>query len=261
MLARVTARRLSAFYEKVHRDAGVDVRTGVQVARGSSSRGRHSARRAVAGRGRRPRLHENRHRRRGRRRRPNVELAQAAGLACAPDGMVGRRAVPHIRPFDRRGRRLHQPPGAGPARHCRIESVPNAAEQARTAAATLCGQHQPCHRVPWFWSDQYDLKLQMVGLSRGPRRRGDPRRYGGPRVHGVLPQSGHDDRGGCGQPPRRFHAGAQVVAAGAQVGPGGAGGSRCRAEETGRGMTRLAYSGLDAVDSALSRFPESPHAD
>ena len=49
----------------------------------------------------------------------------------------------------------------------RIESVPNAAEQARAAAATLCGLRQPCNVVPWFWSDQYDLKLQMVGLSRG----------------------------------------------------------------------------------------------
>jgi 3-phenylpropionate/trans-cinnamate dioxygenase ferredoxin reductase subunit len=49
----------------------------------------------------------------------------------------------------------------------RIESVPNALDQARTAAATLCGLDQPCLAAPWFWSDQYDLKLQMVGISRG----------------------------------------------------------------------------------------------
>ncbi|MDT4859586.1 Putidaredoxin reductase CamA [compost metagenome] len=50
-------------------------------------------------------------------------------------------------------------------------------EQARAAASALCGKPKPNHAVPWFWSDQYDLKLQMVGLSQGHDAcvlRGDP---------------------------------------------------------------------------------------
>jgi 3-phenylpropionate/trans-cinnamate dioxygenase ferredoxin reductase subunit len=49
----------------------------------------------------------------------------------------------------------------------RIESVPNALEQARAIAGWLCGKPKPNRSVPWFWSDQYDLKLQMAGLSQG----------------------------------------------------------------------------------------------
>jgi 3-phenylpropionate/trans-cinnamate dioxygenase ferredoxin reductase subunit len=47
----------------------------------------------------------------------------------------------------------------------RLESVQNAVDQSRVAAATLLGQQRPYCVVPWFWSDQYDLKFQAVGLS------------------------------------------------------------------------------------------------
>jgi 3-phenylpropionate/trans-cinnamate dioxygenase ferredoxin reductase component len=53
------------------------------------------------------------------------------------------------------------------ARHARIESVPNAIEQARVAAQIIAGHAAPELQAPWFWSDQYDLKLQMAGLSSG----------------------------------------------------------------------------------------------
>src|SRR3546814_11046702 len=49
----------------------------------------------------------------------------------------------------------------------RLESVPSAGEQAQTAAATLCGTERPIAALPWFWSDQYDLKLQIAGLNLG----------------------------------------------------------------------------------------------
>ncbi len=49
----------------------------------------------------------------------------------------------------------------------RLESVQNASEQARSAAAALLGHARPFTAAPWFWSDQYDVKLQMVGLSAG----------------------------------------------------------------------------------------------
>ena len=45
----------------------------------------------------------------------------------------------------------------------RLESVPNALEQAKQAAAMICGKPPPTPEVPWFWSDQYDLRLQIAG--------------------------------------------------------------------------------------------------
>ena len=49
----------------------------------------------------------------------------------------------------------------------RLESVHNAIEQAKTAASNMLGKPKRYEDVPWFWSDQYDLKLQIVGLSEG----------------------------------------------------------------------------------------------
>jgi 3-phenylpropionate/trans-cinnamate dioxygenase ferredoxin reductase subunit len=49
----------------------------------------------------------------------------------------------------------------------RLESVPNASEQGKVAAATICGLSKEYKSLPWFWSDQYDLKLQIAGLSQG----------------------------------------------------------------------------------------------
>lgn len=52
-------------------------------------------------------------------------------------------------------------------RRIRLESVQNATDQARTAAATVCDNEKPYDALPWFWSDQFDLKLQIAGLSQG----------------------------------------------------------------------------------------------
>ena len=52
-------------------------------------------------------------------------------------------------------------------RRIRLESVHNALEQAKTAAANICGEDASYTQVPWFWSDQYDIKLQIAGLSQG----------------------------------------------------------------------------------------------
>jgi 3-phenylpropionate/trans-cinnamate dioxygenase ferredoxin reductase subunit len=59
----------------------------------------------------------------------------------------------------------------------RLESVQNAADQASCAALAILGKPQPYAAIPWFWSNQYDLKLQTVGLSAGHDGivvRGDP---------------------------------------------------------------------------------------
>lgn len=166
VLARVTAAELSGFYESVHREAGVDVRCSLQVtgfAYSSDGRvrqvlwqdaqgaaGSTDADIVVIGIG----------------VLPNMELAQAAGLACA-DGILVDELCRTSDPCIVAAGDCTCRPVPGQSTPVRIESVPNAAEQARTAAATLCGQQVPCNSVPWFWSDQYDLKLQMVGLSRG----------------------------------------------------------------------------------------------
>ncbi|WP_205963398.1 NAD(P)/FAD-dependent oxidoreductase [Roseicella aquatilis] len=159
VLARVAGRALSAFLEDAHRARGVTVLTGAAVA---SIEGEGGAARAV-------RLAD------GTRIAcdavlvgigavPNTELAQAAGLDCAGGVVVdlaARTSDPDIYAI---GDCTHRPlPLYG--RSGRLESVPNAIEQAKQAAADLCGRPPPLPEVPWFWSDQFDLRLQMAGLA------------------------------------------------------------------------------------------------
>jgi 3-phenylpropionate/trans-cinnamate dioxygenase ferredoxin reductase subunit len=163
VLARVTAPELSAFYEKVHREAGVEIRTNAVVSRFEldacgdavaavccADGSRVAADLVIVGVG----------------LEPATELAQAAGLAV-DNGIVvdehTRTSDPDI--FAVGDCTNHPNPALG--RRLRLESVPNALEQARTAAASLCGKERVYNSVPWFWSDQYDLKLKMVGLSQG----------------------------------------------------------------------------------------------
>jgi 3-phenylpropionate/trans-cinnamate dioxygenase ferredoxin reductase subunit len=98
---------------------------------------------------------------------PNVELAEEAGLVV-DNGIVvdleGRTTDPHI--FAVGDCTTHQSHGFLD-RKLRLESVPNALEQARTVAAAITGKPLPPVTPPWFWSDQYELKLQMVGISDG----------------------------------------------------------------------------------------------
>jgi len=98
--------------------------------------------------------------------KPNDDIAAAAGLGCE-DGVVvdahGRTSDPDIYaagdctkfPSKRYGRRL------------RLECVQNAIDQAKAVAAAMLGKPLFYDPVPWFWSDQYELKLQMAGLSDG----------------------------------------------------------------------------------------------
>jgi len=173
VLARVTAPQVSAFYEKIHREAGVQVHTGVEIAGLElDPTGEHiqaislgdgrsiPADIVIAGVG----------------MVPNVELAKRAGLAVS-DGIVvdgeARTDDPAVFAIGDCSCR----PCIGQADRMRLESVPNALEQARTAAAAICSKPLVASGVPWFWSDQYDLKLKMVGLAQGHDRmlmRGSP---------------------------------------------------------------------------------------
>lgn len=97
---------------------------------------------------------------------PNTALADAAGLSCDNGIAVdqyGRSSDPDIYAA---GDCASSPlPFAG--RRIRLESVQNAVDQAKTVAASITGGSEAYDKVPWFWSDQYDMKLQMAGLIEG----------------------------------------------------------------------------------------------
>ncbi len=160
VLARVTAPEISAFYERMHRAKGVDIRTGVGV---HALEGGEQVNQVVladgnvlpadlviVGVG----------------LIPNTELADAAGLEVSNGIVVDRFTVTSDPNIVAAGDCTnHENVFLG--RRVRLESVPNALEQARVAASTILGNPRPYDAVPWFWSDQFDLKLQMVGLSQG----------------------------------------------------------------------------------------------
>ncbi len=159
VLNRVVAPEMSHFYTEVHRAAGVDIRTSETVTGfegdGALARVRCGdgtaidADLAVIGIG----------------IVPNVELAVEAGLAV-DNGIVvddcARTADPDI--FAAGDCTNHPLRSVG--ERVRLESVPNALGQGKAAALAIAGAPVPYDEVPWFWSDQYDLKLQMAGISK-----------------------------------------------------------------------------------------------
>jgi 3-phenylpropionate/trans-cinnamate dioxygenase ferredoxin reductase subunit len=172
VLERVTAPEVSAFFARIHREEGVDIRTSALVeallgddrvrevilADGESI----PADLVIVGVG----------------VEPNTDLARDAGLIVDDGVLIDAHAVtsdPNIvaagdcASYDanRYGRRI------------RLESVPSATEQAKVAAASMCGKPKEITALPWFWSDQYDLKLQIAGLNSGYDEiilNGDPER-------------------------------------------------------------------------------------
>ncbi len=170
LMARAVAPQVSAFYADLHRGYGVDVllNTGVSAIHNeggehtlvTSSAAEYTVDLIVAGIG----------------VVPNSELAEQAGLECRNGIVVDDCA------------RTHDPliVAAGDCtwhmngflhREIRLESVQNAVDQAKAAAATLLGQPAVYCQVPWFWSDQYDVKLQIAGIGMPHDQavvRGDP---------------------------------------------------------------------------------------
>jgi 3-phenylpropionate/trans-cinnamate dioxygenase ferredoxin reductase subunit len=171
VLARVAGEELSAFYEAEHRAHGVDLRTGVGVV-------------ALEG--------EN--------RVSAVTLADGSSIA-ADMVIVGIGIIPSVEPLLAAGAEGGNGINVDPycrttlpdifaigdcAAHAnmhadgatiRLESVQNANDQATIAAKAICGEWVAYAATPWFWSNQYDLKLQTVGLSTGYDQtvlRGDP---------------------------------------------------------------------------------------
>ncbi|MDP2133070.1 MAG: FAD-dependent oxidoreductase [Sulfuritalea sp.] len=160
LMARVVPPLISQFYLDLHRSHGVEVVLGAMVEQLVGSDHRVTAVKTRDGREFAADLVLV-----GIGIIPNAELAQAAGLEV--DGGIvvdacGRTADPAIvAAGDCTARRLPD----GSLR--RLESVQNALEQAKSAAVALLGRERPFTAAPWFWSDQYDVKLQMVGLGAG----------------------------------------------------------------------------------------------
>lgn len=107
---------------------------------------------------------------------PNVKLARDAGIACESgitvDG-ASRTSDPFVLAIGDVTHRIHDRVDG----RVRLESIPSAVEQARQAAAVIVGSDVLAHEVPWFWSDQFDLKMKMAGiLTPGTEAvlRGDP---------------------------------------------------------------------------------------
>ena len=172
VLARVAGEPLSRFYEAEHRAHGVEMRlgatvaciegtggilTGVRLADGASV----PADMVIVGIG----------------IVPSVEPLTAAG-AQGSNGVAVNRLCETTLPdvYAIGDCALHANAFADGA-WIRLESVQNANDMAATVAKAVVGQAQPYHAVPWFWSNQYDLRLQTVGLSTGHDQavvRGDP---------------------------------------------------------------------------------------
>lgn len=214
VLARVTCPEVSAFYERMHREAGVDLRTGVGVAafegepevtRVRFADGGHvDTDLVIVGIG----------------VVANTELAQAAGLEVDNGIVVDEHARTSDPDIYAAGDCTNHP-SAFLGRRVRLESVQNAMEQARAAARNLFGKTEVYQMVPWFWSDQYDLKLQMVGISTGYDRivlRGDPATQRNFAVF-YLDKAGHMIAADTVTRPQDFMFAKKLVAAKAVIDP------------------------------------------
>ncbi len=108
---------------------------------------------------------------------PNEELAKAAGLDCARGVVVNLEARTSDTSIFAIGDVAQRPMPIYENRMFRMESVPNALEQAKQAACAITGRPAPAGETPWQWSDQYDLKLQIAGYPFDADQilvRGDP---------------------------------------------------------------------------------------
>ncbi len=171
ILSRVGSQTLSCFFRDHHREKGVRFELGVGVVGFRGENGQLSAVELNDGR-----LLACDVALVGIGAIPNDTLARAAGLACDDGVMVdssARTSDPGIFAIGDVSRR----PALFGGRPVRLESVANALEQARQVASVLAGRPVPPPEVTWNWSDQYDLKLQIAGLSADADDtlvRGDP---------------------------------------------------------------------------------------
>lgn len=159
VMARVVCPEVSRFYHDYHTRSGVDIRCGTTIERFIGDRkleavaagngARIPCDLAIVGIG----------------IEPVVELASNAGLTCENGIRVDEFARTDDKAVAAAGDCTNHPSRLY-GRRVRLESVQNAIDQAKIAAMSLLGEDRPYDTVPWFWSDQYDLKLQIAGLSQ-----------------------------------------------------------------------------------------------
>jgi|TARA_B110000438_G_scaffold43175_1_gene43077 3-phenylpropionate/trans-cinnamate dioxygenase ferredoxin reductase subunit len=158
VLARVTGPEISNFYQHIHAEKGVAIHLGVSIKEFVNHNGKYSA------------LIDNDLKLEfdcvvvGIGVEPNVELAENAGIECDNGILVNEFTQTNDPDIHAIGDCSNHPSFIYDVR-IRLESVPNAIGQAKTAANYICGNKQPYNQVPWFWSDQYDIKLQSAGLA------------------------------------------------------------------------------------------------
>jgi 3-phenylpropionate/trans-cinnamate dioxygenase ferredoxin reductase subunit len=191
VLQRVTAAEVSAFYARVHAEEGVTLRTGVvlleilggervtgvRCASGGASSGASSGADGEASPGASGGIMAADMVIIGIGVLPNTELAEAAGLSVDNGISIDAQCLTNDPDIVAAGDCANHF-SAAYGRRVRLESVPNAGEQAKVAAATLCGKPKVLQALPWFWSDQFNIKLQIAGLNQGHNRvvfRGDHR--------------------------------------------------------------------------------------
>lgn len=152
------APQISAFYQELHSERGVKIYTNTQlesitiknnaVAGVMTKEGKeHPADLVIISIG----------------IQPNEELAKESGIECDNGICVNELAVTSDSDIVSAGDCTNHP-NIFLKRRLRLESVHNAVEQAKTAAASMCGKTMPYGQVPWFWSDQYNYRLHMVGI-------------------------------------------------------------------------------------------------
>jgi 3-phenylpropionate/trans-cinnamate dioxygenase ferredoxin reductase component len=165
LMGRVMSAPTADFLVGAHRARGLDVELRTSVAEIVGEGNRVTAVRTADGRLIRADLVLI-----GVGAQPNVELAAEAGLAV-DDGIVVDQQLRTTDPsVSAAGDCAAFPSPFAGGRHVRLESVQNAAAQPRCVAARIVGRPTDYHSVPWFWSDQADLKLQIAGLTAGHRR-------------------------------------------------------------------------------------------
>ena len=170
VLERVTAPELSEYYTELHKRHGVEIITSAQA-------------RALLGEDRVEKVQCNHGLILdadlviiGIGVAPNTELAQAADLAVENGIVVDEFAATEDPDIVAAGDCTYHPNDVLGFK-LRLESVPNAMDQSRAAAASINGTQKAYHALPWFWSDQYNIKLQIAGFNRGYERvvlRGEP---------------------------------------------------------------------------------------
>jgi 3-phenylpropionate/trans-cinnamate dioxygenase ferredoxin reductase subunit len=171
LLARVACEALSSFFQSYHQGRGVVFELGADIIAFEGSDGHISGVRLADGR-----IVACDAALVGVGALPNDELARAAGLDCANGVVVDLHARTSDPGIFAIGDVTYRPMPHYDRAH-RLESVANALEQAKQAAAAISGRPAPSPEVTWNWSDQYDLKLQIAGVAFDADEilvRGDP---------------------------------------------------------------------------------------